>query len=124
MESALPSTSESGLGEVVGIGAKAKRMKLQSKYTDEDRYKIAKYAKDHRPNQTARCFQSKHPTMRESTVRSFLKKYNEQVRIETTLNQPPERITNLCQGRLLLVGPVIDKKVRKLLMALFKKGGY
>ena len=83
MESALPSASESGLGEVdnfaicVGVGAKAKKRKPQCKYTDEDRYKIAKYAKDHGPNQAARCFQSKYPTIRESTVRSFLKKYNE-----------------------------------------------
>ena len=56
-------------------------------------------------------------------MRSFLKKYNEQVRIEKTLNQPPaERITNLTRGRLLIVGPVIDEKVRKFLMALFRKG--
>ena len=100
MESVLPSASESGLGEVynsaicVGVGAKAKIRKPQSKYTDEDRYKIAKYAKDHGTNQASRCFQSKYPTTRE--MRIFLKKYNEQVRIEKTLNQPPaECITNL-----------------------------
>ena len=80
MKSALPSASESGLGEVdnsticVGVGVKAKKRKPQSKYTDKDRCKIAKYAKDHGPNQTARFFQSKYPTIRESTVRSFLKK--------------------------------------------------
>ena len=82
MESALPSASESGLAEVhnsaiyVGVGAKAKKRKPQSKCTDEDRYKITKYAKDHGPNQAARYFQTKYPTIRESTVRSFLKKYN------------------------------------------------
>ena len=58
-------------------------------------------------------------------MRSFLKKYNEQVRIEKTLNQPPaERITNLIWGRPLMVGSVVDEKVRKFLMALFKKGGH
>ena len=58
-------------------------------------------------------------------MRSFLKKYNEQVRIEKTLNQPPaERITNLIRGRPLMVGSVVDEKVRKFLMALFKKGGH
>ena len=42
MESALPSASESGLGEVdnsaicVSVGAKAKKRKSQSKCTDED----------------------------------------------------------------------------------------
>ena len=58
-------------------------------------------------------------------MRSFLKKCNEQVRIEKTLNQPPaERITNLIRGRPLMVGSVVDEKVRKFLMALFKKGGH
>ena len=82
MESALPSASESGLCKLdnsaicVGVGAQA--------YTDEDRYKIVKYAKNHGPKQVAICFQSKYPTIPKSTVRSFLKKYNEQVRIEKT----------------------------------------
>ena len=131
MELALSSASESGLGKVdnsticVGALAKRKKRKPKSKYTDEDRCKIVKYAKDHGPNQAARCFQSKYPIIRESIMRSFLKKYNEQVRIEKTLNQPPaERITNLIRGRPLMVGSVVDEKVRKFLMALFKKGGH
>ena len=58
-------------------------------------------------------------------MRSFSKKYNEQVKIEKTLNQPPaEYITSLTRGRPLIVGPVIDEKVRKFLMPLFKKGGH
>ena len=110
---------------MLALVQKRKKKQPQSKYTVEDRYKIAKYAKDHGPNQAARCFHSKYPTIRESTVRSFLKKYNEQVRIEKTLNQlPAERITNLTRGRSLMVGPAIDEKVRKFLIALFKKGGH
>ena len=64
MESTLPSPSESDLGEVdnsaicVGVGTKAKEIKPQSKYTDKDRYKIAKYANNHGPNQATRCFQT------------------------------------------------------------------
>ena len=52
----------------------------QNLYTNKIQVKIAKYAKDHGPNQAARCFQSKYPTIRDSKVRSFLKKYNEQVK--------------------------------------------
>ena len=59
--------------------------------------------------------------MRESTVRSCLKKYNEQVRVEKT---PAQCIFNLIRSRTLAVGPVIDEKVPKFLMALFKKGGH
>ena len=47
------------------------------------------------------------------------------MRIEKTLNQSPaECITNLTLGRPLIVGPIIDEKVRKFLMTLFKKGGH
>ena len=127
MESALPSARKFGLGKVdnfaicVGVGAKAKKRKLDSNYTDEDRYKIAKYAKDHGPNQATRCFESKYPTILGSTVRSFLKKYNEQVRLEKTLNQAPaEPITNLTRSRPLVVGLTVDEKVQKFLMALLK----
>ena len=71
MVSALLSASESTTKICVDVGSKPKKRKPQSKYTDEDRYKISRYAKDHGPNQVARCFQSKHPNIRESTVRSF-----------------------------------------------------
>ena len=54
-------------------------------------------------------------------MRSCLKKYNEQVRIEKT---PAQCIFNLIRSRTLAVGPVIDEKVPKFLMALFKKGGH
>ena len=47
---------------------------------------------------------------------SLLKKHNEQVRMKKTLNQPPaECITKLTVGAPLMVGPVIDEKVWKLL---------
>ena len=64
---------------------------------------------------------SSHPGV--DSEKFFGKKYNEQLRIEKTLIQPPaERITNLTLGRPLMIDPVIDGKERKLLMALFKKG--
>ena len=44
------------------------------------------------------------------------------MRIQKNINQPPaESISNLTQGRPLVAGPVIDEKVQKFLMALFKK---
>ena len=49
MESALPSKSQPGLDEVdnyaicVEAGAKGEKRKPQSKYTDKDGYKIAKW---------------------------------------------------------------------------------
>ena len=42
--------------------------KPQSKYGDEDRYTIAKYAKDNGASQVAKFFNNKYPTINESTV--------------------------------------------------------
>ena len=55
-------------------------------------------------------------------MRSSLKKYNEQVRMQKTLNQPPAE--SLTRGRPLIVDPVIHEKVQKFLMALLKKDGH
>ena len=41
---------------------------------------------------------------------------------ESLHQSPAERITNLTRGRPLIVGPVIDEKVQKFLMTLFRKG--
>ena len=49
----------------------------QSKYSDEDRYTIAKYARDNGASQAAKFFKNKYPTINESTVRTFVKKYDE-----------------------------------------------
>ena len=69
-----------------------------------------------------KMFKKKYPTIRESPVRSFLKKYNEQARIAKNLNRPPaECITSLTGSRPLMVGPVINAKVPKFLITLFKK---
>ena len=58
-------------------------------------------------------FKRKYPTIQEFTAKSFLKKYNGQVRLEKNLNQPPaECTTNLNRGWPLMVGPAIDDKVQ------------
>ena len=58
-----------------------KKWKTQSKYSDEDRYTIAKYAKDNGASQAAKFFKIKYPTINESTVRTFVKKYDEIVKV-------------------------------------------
>ena len=55
------------------------KRKPQSKYSDEDRYEIAKYAKQHGPNQAAKHFKAKYPTINESSVRGFLQRFNKAV---------------------------------------------
>ena len=58
-----------------------RKWKLQNKYSDEDRYTIAKYAKDNGASQAAKFFKIKYPTINESTVRTFVKKYDEIVKV-------------------------------------------
>ena len=72
-----------------------KKKKPQSMYTDEDRYKIAKYASVHGPNKVARHFQSEYATIRELTVRGFLKMYKQLKKEAHSFKRSPEKIMNL-----------------------------
>ena len=89
-----------------------RKWKLQSKYSDEDRYTIAKYANDNGASQAAKIFKNRYPTINESTVRTFVKKYdkNEKV-IKACGRSPDRRLKTLMRGRPLMVGPIIYEKV-------------
>ena len=51
------------------------------KYTDEDRYKIGKYASENGSTATVRKFKSDFPKLKESTVCDFKRKYEEKLNI-------------------------------------------
>ena len=58
------------------------RKKMETtRHSDEDRYTIAKYAKDNGASQAAKFFKNKYPTINESTVRTFVKRYDENVKV-------------------------------------------
>ena len=96
-----------------------------SKYYDEDRYTIAKYDKDSGASQAAKFFKNKYPTISECTVRTFVKKYDENLKVAKACGRSPNRKlkTFVCR-RPLMVGPIIDEKVRKFMVSLYKKGGH
>ena len=134
MASSLPTSNETGLGEVEnGEVCSAicvrtlQKKKPPSKYTDEDRYKIANYASQPGVGvcQAAKHYKKRYPTISESTVRGFLKKYKEQLEVARRNDRSPEkRITNLPRGRPVLIGVLVEEKVRNFLMALHLKGGH
>ena len=131
MASLLPISAETGLRQVENSAIVSvvenveKKRKPQCKYTDSDRYKIARYASQHGPCRAAAHYKKIYPTIRVSTVREFLKKYIKQLDAAKRSNTSPEkRIVNLERGRPLMVGVSIDEKVRKFLMALHRKGGH
>ena len=128
MASSLPTSDETGLGEVENadiiaavVQQSGKRKKPQCKYSDADRYKIAKYAVDNGgASRAANHFKSDFPTIRESTVRGFVLKYKEKmasVRAEKRIPCEP-------RGRPVMVGNLVEEKVRQFLMALHLKGGH
>ena len=99
-----------------------KKWKTQSKYSDEDRYTIAKYAKD---NGASKFSKSKYPTTNESNVRTFVKKYGKNVKVAKACGRSPNRkLKTLMLGRSLMVGPIIDEKVKNVMVSLYRKGGH
>ena len=82
-----------------------KKRKPQSTYSDEDRYIIAKCAKYHGISQAAKFFKNKYPKINESTVRTFVRKYEQKV---------PKDCGQAFD----------DEKVRKFMVLLYKNVGH
>ena len=56
-------------------------------------------------------------------MRTFVKKYGEDVKVGKACGRSPDRkLKTLMRGRPLMVGPIIDEKVRKFIVSLYKKG--
>ena len=68
-----------------------RKLKPQSKYSNEDRYTIAKYAKNNGTLQAAKFFKDKYPTINDSTVQTFVKKYDENVKAAKAYGQSSDR---------------------------------
>ena len=112
---------ETGLGalghtEVVQTVAKATNTSNSSstytKYTAVQRYQIGKYASENGSTNTVRKFQKDFPSLKESTVREFRKKYQKMLKENKNENQSKKKASELeKQGRPLMFGNV-DEKAR------------
>ena len=96
-----------------------KRFKYK-KYSDNERFKIAKYAILHGSRRAARKFQNQFPLLNESTVRTFVTKYNHLRKMNTksTIDSVPVKR----RGRPVMLGEVV-KKVREYIISLRHRGG-
>ena len=74
------------------------------KCTDEDRYKIEKYASENGSAATVRKFKSDFPKLNKSTVRDFKKKYEEKLKISKKKGENISTLLNEKRGRPLLLG--------------------
>ena len=93
-----------------------------NKFSDEDRCEIAKYAALHGPAAAVRKFKPKFPNLNESTTRTFRDQYQKALKCKKSIS-PVKKLSISTRGRPLLLGKVIDEKVKNFLLALRHKGG-
>ena len=93
------------------------------KWTDKQRYTIGKYAAENGNANTPRKFKTEFPNLSESTVRTFKKRYHEEVRKFKEKIEESKSITKYARktGRLYLLGE-LDEMVQNQVRSLSKKG--
>ena len=90
------------------------------RFTDNERYLIAKYAAIYGPIATVKKFKRSHPHLKfgESTARSFREKYQDKIKSSDISSVIKKKQV----GRPLMLG-AIDQKVQNFLAILRRKGG-
>lgn len=112
-----PSHSETGLGLLDyeasaaatsrELGAKKKLRGSYTKYSDNQRHAIGKYASEYSTASTLRRYKDEFPELSESTVRTMRKKYEEEIRNALRQKrQPSNTLKTARRGRPLLLGPI------------------
>ena len=67
---------------------KSKRKTSHQKYSEEDRFKIGKYASENGATAAVRKFKNSYPDMKESTVRGFKSNYEEELKKARRQSRP------------------------------------
>ena len=67
---------------------KSKRKTSYQKYSEEDRFKIGKYASENGATAAVRKFKNLHPDMKESTVPGFKSNYEEELKKAKQQSRP------------------------------------
>ena len=67
---------------------KSKRKTSHQKYSEEDRFKIGKYASENGATAAVRKFKNSYPDMKESTVREFKSNYEEDLKKARRQSRP------------------------------------
>ena len=108
---------ESGLGKVDLIAVensigecKSKRKKNYTKYSDEARYAIGKYASENGASATCKRFKLTYPELKESTVRGFKQRYEKLLQQGGAKSEHSMVLQTLPRGRPLMLG-VLDEKI-------------
>ena len=129
----MPTLEGTGLGAVdhaIAVSATKSQSNSRARtsykvYTPKDRYQIGTYSSESGPAATVRKFKVRFPNLNESAVRGFQKRYQEKLRPAVRTGRSPEKEIggDLRRGHPLLVGSLIDEKVRTFPLALRYRGG-
>ena len=96
------------------------------KYKEEGQLRIAKYASENTPTKAVTSFSREFPTLAESTIRPWVKKYRSGLKSSQLTSQGPNtshiRI-GIKRGRPLLLPEELDSKLKKFLICLRSAGG-
>ena len=103
----------SELADPASVGKKRKTKGHYAHYSNEDRAKIGKYASENGNERANKKFRERYPSLTESTIRNFKKRYLQRMALERKkLN--PEPVTTICnkeRGRPPLLLELDDKLV-------------
>ena len=92
------------------------------KYTDNDRYNIGKYASEFGNSSAVRHFKKAFPSITESSVRTFKKKYEDQLATAKKAGVAPVKsIVKKKLGRPLLLGQ-FDSIIQKYIQSMSNRG--
>ena len=102
----------------------SKKSDSYENHSSRDRFSIGKNASIYGIAPPVRKWKNTYPTLDESTVRGFKKRYKFQVKEVTLKNKSPRTvIVNKLRGSPCLIGNKIDPLVQKYLKATRYKGG-
>ena len=89
-------------------------------YTPKKRFEIGKYAEENGTLKAVSRYKSRFPSLKESTVRGFKSKYENEIKIATIQKrQPPKVICSQPRGRPTFPGPIDDMVHNSIRVSIF-----
>ena len=89
-------------------------------YTPKQHLEIDKYALENGKLKALSWYKSRFPSLKESTVRGFKSKYENEIKIAAIKKrQPPEVICSQPRGRPILLGPIDDMVKNYIRVSIF-----
>ena len=89
-------------------------------YTPKERFEIVKYAVENGTSKVVSRYKSRFPSLKESTVRGFKSKYENEIKIAAIQKRQPSKV--ICsqpRGRPTFLGPIDDMVHNSIRVSIF-----